>query len=223
MNRKGSTAVILAVVVIILLAIGVLLYYKSQPATTQISNNQGAASSTTVASTTQQSTVEPPLSYPCLQNGSATLLTYEDQAEGFAFCYPALLAISTSTNDLNTGIHINWPNSYKDSVMGYTVLPSFNFWVTKSDSSSIAASLPQCDLSGARGDEWCDAPTPSQIIQGLSASDLRYAFFRTNFELNHNVIGTSSGPYAYVDLVPIAILCSRLPSPQFCLHMLTPI
>jgi hypothetical protein len=194
MNRKGSVGVLLVIVIVVALAIGALWYYGSQ------------------STTTQQQTAERSLSFSCPQNGSAPLQAYEDQTSGFAFCYPLYLTISTGTNDLNTGTHIDWPNQYRDPVMGYTVNPSLSFVVTKSTSSSIAASLPQCDLSGSKGDYWCDPPTQSQITQGTSTGGLQSALFRTDFELNHSVIGTSSGPYAYVEIGSGTYLVFQAPS-----------
>jgi hypothetical protein len=174
------------IVIIVVLIVGALWYYTSiQPMAGQSVDvhNQDA----------------PALA--CDSNSSTTLLEFEDQAEGFAFCYPSDLVISTDTNNIDSGIHdMTWPTPYKDPVMGNTADPNLSFVVLRSNSSSINTSLPRCDLSGASGDYWCVPPPQSQITQGKSIGGLSYTFFRADFEQNNTVVGTSSGPYAYVDL-----------------------
>ena len=204
MDKRGFANIILIVIVAALLGVGGLWYYKMhQEVTISLPINEQSVVSTTNILPSGQSTSSPQeFSFSCTQNGTTTMLVFEDLAEGFAFCYPSNLTVSTDTNNMNAGTHdITWPNAYTDPVSRSTV-PYLSFIVIRSNSSSILAALPQCDLSGSRGDYNCNPPNQSQIIKGTSTGYLSFALFRTDFILNDtsNVINSSTGPYAFVEL-----------------------
>lgn len=208
MNKRGSAGVMLIVaIVVVLLIVGAVWYYKWQSTAVVLGGSSQSAASTT----TQQVMNQASLSSICPQASNPSLLAFEDGAEGFAFCYPSSLTISTDTNSINVGTHrITWPTPYKDAQQGI-INPSLSFVTTQSNPSLLLASLAQCDLSGSRGDYWCDPPKASQMMYGTSTGGLSFAWFRTDFELNHNVVNTSTGPYAYVDLGSSTYLIFQAP------------
>jgi hypothetical protein len=208
MKQKGSVTIIIVIAIVVLALVGGVWYYASK--------NSGITQPLPFKGSTPTPTSQPigtpmPFAFSCSQNSTTSLIAYENQQMGIAFCYGADLTISTDTS-YPSFMQIQWPQPAMDISYGKTGYPVMTFGIVQT-TDTITAWTSSCDFSGPNGEDTCLAPRQSQITEGANSSGLNYVIYSAAFVHNGaTIISSNTGPYAYFPFANDDYLIFRAPS-----------